>query len=325
MDIDCNDFSVLRKMIYLKQYISYKEIMIEQKLLNHFLTLCETLHFGKASQALHISPSTLSRSIQQLEQQLHCELFFRDNRSVELTAEGEKLQLFARENIQVWQQLKESFAQGKQQLTGTISIYCSVTASYSFLHEVLKRFRLQHPKIEIILHTGDTDKALQQISSNQEDVAIAAKPRRIPSHMNFKRLGQTQLVMVVPRNIEFQKKFSTQTITAWSKQEWEAVPMILPEQGIFREYFDTWLNQQNFSPNIYAQVGGNEAIVSMVSLGFGIGVVPLIVVENSPLSEQVEVLETDANFDVVEIGFCARKKRLQSPIVQALWKSISYE
>jgi len=299
--------------------------MIEYKYLQHFLTLSETLHFGKASQVLHVSPSTLSRSIKHLEQQLACELFIRDNRSVELTTEGVEFQQFVRENIQSWQQLQETFSKGRQQLTGTISIYCSVTASYSFLHEVLKSFRIQHPKIEIILHTGDTDKAIQQLMNNQEDVAIAARPRRLPNHLNFKRLGQTPLVFIVPRNPDFQQKFTTHKISTWDKNTWESVPMILPELGIFREYFDAWLNEQQFSPNIYAQVGGNEAIVSMVSLGFGVGFVPLIVVENSPLAEQVEVIKEYPKFELVEIGFCARKKRLQSPLVQALWKAITNE
>ena len=297
--------------------------MFDHKVLQQFLTLSDTLHFGKASQVLHISPPTLSRSVKQLENQLGCELFLRDNRSVELTSEGIKFQQFAQENLQQWQQFQESFSQGGQQLQGTISLYCSVTASYSFLHEVLLKFRVDYPKIEIILHTGDADNAITRVLNDQEDIAIAAKPSIMPPTLAFELLGQTALVMVAPQNSEFKKQFDTRNISQWDKQTWQTVPMILPERGVFREKFDVWLNQSSLSPNIYAQVGGNEAIVSMVSLGFGIGIVPSIVVENSPLSDQVEVIADQPSFMPIEIGFCVRKKRLQSPLVKALWQSIA--
>ena len=129
--------------------------------------------------------------------------------------------------------------------------------------------------------------------------------------------------MIAPRNAGFKQEFDTGKIVQWDKQTWQTVPMILPERGIFREHFDAWLKQSNLSPTIYAQVGGNEAIVSMVSLGFGIGIVPSIVVENSPLADQVEMIVDQPNFKLIEIGFCVRKKRLQSPLVKALWQSIA--
>ena len=53
--------------------------------------------------------------------------------------------------------------------------------------------------------------------------------------------------------------------------------MILQEKGIARQRLDAWFQANGRHPQIYAQVAGNEAIVSMVSLGFGVGVVPEIV------------------------------------------------
>ncbi|MGH1428293.1 MAG: HTH-type transcriptional activator IlvY [Arenicella sp.] len=294
--------------------------MLDNKTLRYFLTLSETLHFSKASQILHVSPSTLSRSIRQLESQLQCHLFLRDNRTVELTADGILFLQYARDSIQQWEQLRESLSLGRQELRGIISLYCSVTASYSFLHEVLQKFRFDFPGIEIVLHTGDTEDAIDRVLNNQEDIAIAAKPRRMPAGLAFETLGETPLVLIAPKDADFQKKFPT--IDKTDKNFWEKVPMILPEKGVFREQIDHWLNKESFSPNIYAQIGGNEAIVSMVSLGFGIAWVPLIVVENSPLANQVQLISGQPQFQSIAVGFCARNKRLQSPLVKALWNSI---
>ena len=62
--------------------------------LKNFLVLAELLHFGKASQACNLSPSALTRSIQRTEESLGQPLFLRDNRTVRLTAAGEKFRTY---------------------------------------------------------------------------------------------------------------------------------------------------------------------------------------------------------------------------------------
>ena len=64
------------------------ETNMDSQALRLFLSLADNLHFGKTSREQHVSPSALSRSIKQLEDELGAPLFLRDNRSVRLTREG---------------------------------------------------------------------------------------------------------------------------------------------------------------------------------------------------------------------------------------------
>ena len=64
----------------------------ELRLFNH---LAGTLHYGKTSRACNISPSALSRTIVRLEEEVGHKLFYRDNRSVELTDTGKIDRLFS--------------------------------------------------------------------------------------------------------------------------------------------------------------------------------------------------------------------------------------
>ena len=57
----------------------------------------------------------------------------------------------------------------------------------------------------------------------------------------------------------------------------------------------------------------------MVSLGFGVGVVPHIVLDNSALAETVRVLDVQPELAPYEVGLFAQEKRLASPIIDALW------
>ncbi|UZG98843.1 LysR family transcriptional regulator [Salmonella enterica subsp. enterica] len=67
--------------------------------LKTFLHLAESRHFGRSARAMHVSPSTLSRQIQRLEEDLGQPLFVRDNRTVTLTEAGEELRVFAQQTL----------------------------------------------------------------------------------------------------------------------------------------------------------------------------------------------------------------------------------
>ncbi len=284
-----------------------------------FLDLSETLHFGRSSEASHISPSALSRTIRQMETELGVTLFERDNRTVALTHEGRRLQRYARDALLQWDTFRDSLLQDSRELHGEISIYCSVTASYSFLYDILREFRPSHPKIEIKLHTGDPALAISRVTAGLEDIAIAARPDRLPQNLDFRRITVSPLVFITPAGDDLAGKLPQHRSAAAT---WTQVPMILSEQGLIRERVDAWFRQQGIAPRIYAQVAGHEAIVSMVSLGFGIGVVPKIVLDNSPLAQRVNLLQGQPKLAAYEVGVCALKKRLKSPLVSALWRQI---
>ena len=278
--------------------------------LKHFLALSETLHFGRASEICHISPPTLSRSIKALEDSLGAMLFERDNRSVVLTAEGKAFQKYAREALSQWDGISSHLRANAQELKGELSVYCSVTASYSFLYDILHEFRQQHPSIEIKLHTGDPELAISHILSGKEDIAIAARPTNLPSNLAFQDIAVSPLLFIAPKT-DFQPPASP--------KEWADTPMILSEEGVARQRVNKWFTSKGIKPRIYAQVAGNEAIVSMVSLGLGVGVVPLIVLENSPLADKIQILNTQPSLKPYDVGLCVQEKKLKNPLVHAFW------
>lgn len=275
--------------------------------------LADTLSFNRAADQLHMSPSTLSRLINQMEQELNVTLFVRNNRSVLITQAGKRCTDYARNALGELQALQMELKQADRVLTGDISIYCSVTASYSFLHEILAQFRQEYPQIRFLLHTGDHAQALERILAGSEDVAIAAKPDVLRQGIMFKPITQSPLIFIESilspeRHIE--------------SGDLQDMPLILPEQGIGRVRIDRWFAQQGIRPLIQAQVGGHEAIVSMVSLGFGVGLVPKIVVDNSPLANQVRLFSLQPDIKPYEVGVCVLEKRLSSPLVKAFWSKL---
>ncbi len=288
--------------------------------LKNFLALSDNLHFGRASAACHISLSALSRNIRKLESELGVILFNRDNRSVVPTEEGIKFQVYAREAVSQWDQVRNQLSDSSDLIHGEISLYCSVTAVYSLLFDLLNHFRRDFPGIEIKLHTGDPEHAISRVIAGEEDISIAAHPRSLPRGLAFKPITVSPLVFIGPGE---QIDIEVPGEPPESPAHWAQVPMILAEGGIARNRIDSWFRKIDVNPRIYAQVAGNEAIVSMVSLGLGIGVVPAIVLEHSPVRDRIQILDVQPRLDPYDIGLFALKKNLKNSLVNAFWSLIN--
>lgn len=288
---------------------------MDDRSLQHFLNLADSLHFGRAAEAGHVSPSALSRSIRRLEEELGAVLFERNNRSVALTPAGRVFLDYARDALGDWEAIRNALMEQSGELHGEISMYCSVTASYSFLFDILTRFRRDHPRVEIKLHTGDPEEAIARVLSGSEDIAIGARPYAMPAGLAFKPIAASPLLFVAAAGAFTQLETGRQA----RAEDWGGIPMILSERGLARERVDAWFRALPATPAIYAQVAGNEAIVSMVSLGFGVGVVPRIVLDNSPLESTVRALDVHPQLPPYEVGLFAREKRLANPLIKAFW------
>ena len=286
---------------------------MDTRKLQFFTQLADSLHFGRTSRACNITPSALTRTIQRLEEEVGEKLFIRDNRSVSLTTAGEIFRDYAEDVLQRREQLRAQLARDRE-LGGTISLYCSVTAAYSILPDIFQQFRTTYPHVHIKLQTGDAARALPRLQNREVDVTIAALPKKVPQRVEFLKIMQTPLVFIGPT------KFDDTICYRNNKIDWQQTPIIMPDIGLSRQRIDRWFAGKKIIPNVYAQVAGNEAIIAMVSLGCGVGVVPLLVLEKSPLKKQVTTVDISPELTPFSIAICTMKKKERPPQVQAFWE-----
>jgi len=275
-----------------------------------FLALSETLHFGKASRTANLSPSALTRSIQRIEDELGRPLFIRDNRNVSLTPAGEQFRAFAQHARSEWASFQETLSTTPS-VSGTLSIYASITAIYNLLPTLLETYRAAHPSVHIDLVTGAASEAVEQILSAEIDLAIAALPDRPTAQLQFLPLTKSPLVFIAPKTSEYKNR---------ENFDWSETSLVLPQSGVARTRLDQWLKKERILPNIQSEVFGNEALIAMVRLGCGIGIVPQLVLEKSPFKEKVRILKNAPELEPYTIGLCATKRSLIRPAVQTFWE-----
>uniref|UniRef100_C6E511 Transcriptional regulator, LysR family n=1 Tax=Geobacter sp. (strain M21) TaxID=443144 RepID=C6E511_GEOSM len=279
-----------------------------------FLTVAETLHFGRASQACNLSPSALTRTIQRMEEQLEQPLFVRDNRTVTLSPAGERLKSYARLCLQEWQSFRASI-RNEQAVAGTLSIYASITAVYSLLPELLESYREKYPEVQLELRTGAAEQAVTQVQNGEIDLAVAALPDRHNSNLEFLPIATIPLIFIAPRHAA-----AAEVPQEGGELDLSRAPLVLPQTGLSRRRLDQWLKDHRISPNITSEVSGNEAIIAMVRLGCGVGIVPQLVLERSPFRDEVAVLERAPVLKPYEVGLCVSKRNLQRLSVKAFWQ-----
>lgn len=284
---------------------------MEQRDLHIFTVLAQTLHFGKAARQCHLSPSALTRSVQRIEKEAGQELFQRDKRSVTLTSAGKIFLDYAERTLGEWERCKSLLNNQDEQIRGELSIYSSVTAVYSILSRILQPFRIRYPDITIKLSTGDVADALNRVIDKKVECAIAALPKAIPAGISFLHLITSPLVCIGPIGSGDIPK-----VDANNGIDWSGTPLILSDRGELRDAVENWFRSMGVSPDIFAQVAGNEAIIAMVSLGFGVGVVPEIVLEQSPMREKVKILDTPP-LTPYTIGIAYPQKRENDPVITA--------
>lgn len=283
-----------------------------------FRHLSTSLHFGRTSMECNITPSGLSRTIQRLESEVGAPLFHRNNRSVRLSPAGLLFREYCEQTITGWHLFRNNLKSDRV-LRGELSIYCTVTASFSILPQIFKRFRTTHPEVTIRVQTGDEARALPALQGREVDIAIAAQPDRLLSGVAFIELLQTPLVFIYPRH------FPQTIVRKGDSVDWSKTPVILASRGLSRTRAEKWFAEMGVRPYIYSQVSGNEAIISMVAMGCGVGIVPELVLQKSNLVSDVEILELSPHLTPFTVAACMLTKDQNNKVVKSFWSIVESE
>jgi DNA-binding transcriptional LysR family regulator len=142
---------------------------LDPRLLRYFVAVAEELHFSRAATRLYVAQQALSRDIRRLEQQLGVRLFTRTTRRVELTPEGERLLVRARELLA----LQHKAVQELYDLRDDRPLLIDLLAEGHTPVRALRAARRRAPDAELIgRFSGGFGAALPQLLAGRLDVAF---------------------------------------------------------------------------------------------------------------------------------------------------------
>lgn len=272
-----------------------------------FLHLVSTLSFTRTAADCHTSPATLSRTVQRLEAATGHRLLDRGPQGVALTEHGHRFRRYAAEALELWDRYNDNDFNGDQ-LGGQLRVFASVTACQSLLPDLLAPLRNAHPRVQISVRTGDAAAALALLDDGEADLAVAALPSRVPATLLARTVARTPLVLV---------RADLPLSNAQLPDPDE--PFVLPRQGLVRDIANRWFRRLGITPRIAAAADGHEALLTLVALGYGTGIIPDLVLQHCSIRRRLRVASVPSSPGELTIGACIRRTDLHRPVVAAAW------
>ncbi|CAN5182755.1 transcriptional regulator CynR [soil metagenome] len=169
---------------------------MELRHLRYFLALSERLNFTQAAAQVHVTQSTLSHQIRQLEDELGQALFRRSERKVTMTAAGE---LFLPQAIKALRELDDGIAllsSAGQPLTGKLRIGTTPTFGIQVVPICAARLIAQHPSVLVSVQDDTSEGIAERVRAGEFDIAIGYRPARMGS-LSFEPLLNEELALIV--------------------------------------------------------------------------------------------------------------------------------
>jgi len=169
---------------------------MELRHLRYFMALAERLNFTQAAAQVHVTQSTLSHQIGQLEEELGQPLFDRSDRRVTITAAGE---LFLAKAVRALAEIDSGIAlmnTAKKDLSGQLRVGTTPTLNMGVVPQCVALFAQDHPSMHILVDENTSDGLIAGMREGQFDVAVAYQPQMLDDLL-FEPLYTEELVLVV--------------------------------------------------------------------------------------------------------------------------------
>lgn len=148
------------------------------KQLRYLVALRDHLHFGKAAEACHVTQSTLSAGIAELETVLDASLVERTRRSVLFTPLGEQAVRRARRVLGEAEELVELTRAASEPLSGTLRMGVIPTIAPFLLPRVMPELRRRWPRLKLRLREQMSETLCHELHAGTLDLVLYALPYR---------------------------------------------------------------------------------------------------------------------------------------------------
>lgn len=293
--------------------------MLDIKSLSYFIAVAEDLHFSRAADRLHVAQSALSARIRQLEDRLGAPLFTRGKRAaVRLTEAGELFLVEARRTVQAAEQAENVGRRAGQGAIGHVAIGYVASAIFSgLLPELLRRFRAEHPDVEVRLTEMETPRQLAMIEDGLLDIGLVRARHDPPAGVRLTVLRRERMHVLLPAGHRLAA--SARVALADLSGETLISPHFDALSG-FGGMLAGLARRDDFTPGPIRPVRDFLTVVGLVGGGYGVALVPDAV--RRLAGDDVVLRPLDGADDLEAALSIAHAERPRGPTVAAFLKGV---
>ena len=159
---------------------------MELRVLNYFLTVAREGGLTGASEVLHVTQPTMSRQIQELEEELGQKLFIRTTRSMVLTPEGMLLRKRAEEILEMAERTKSEFSAMGSTVAGDVLIGSGETFALKQITDLMAQIREEYPGIHFQIYSGNAEEVAERLEKGLLDFGVFVEPADISRYNSIR-------------------------------------------------------------------------------------------------------------------------------------------
>ena len=173
-----------------------KDFPVELRHLRYFDAIAETQNFTRAAERLHVTQSTLSHQIRQLEEELGLVLFDRSHKKVALTEAGEMLRSHLMPALQQIDRGLQALSHPAEALSGEIRIAATHSFNTRLVPLCVSSFLSHHPGIKVSVEELSASLIAKRLLSGHLELGVSYRPED-RTELWFEPLYNEELKLVV--------------------------------------------------------------------------------------------------------------------------------
>jgi DNA-binding transcriptional LysR family regulator len=275
---------------------------MELRQIRSFLSVAETLHFGRTAELIHLSQPALSLQIKALEEEVGVRLFERNRRKTTLTAAGLAFRDDAAAALSQLEQAMRSARLAANGKLGLLRIGFISTVGSAIVPNIVRQFRESNPEVEFSLRAIPTADQVQMLESGSLDIGFFRLPIGGHSALEVVTVHRERFVLVVPASHKLAKRKRVRL------SEVSGQNFVLYERTYapgFHDLIFGMLRDAGIVPNISQTAAELSMLISLVDAHMGVAILPLSAVKHSvALVVACDILD---RIPMSEIGMAVRK------------------
>jgi DNA-binding transcriptional LysR family regulator len=282
---------------------------MELRQIRSFLSIAETLHFGRTAELIHLSQPALSLQIRALEEEVGVRLLERNRRKTTLTAAGIAFRDDATAALsQLDQAIRKSRLAASGKL-GLLRIGFVSTAGIEIVPNIVRQFRELNPEVGFSLRNILTAEQVRMLETGTLDIGFLRVPIVEHSTLDVVTVHREPFVLVVPSSHKLAKRKRVRL------REVAGQDFVMYERTYapgFHDLIFGILRGARIAPNVTQTAVEIPMLISLVASGMGITILPASAVTHSVAS--VVACEILDRIPMVEIAI-AVSKRFRTAVV----------
>ncbi|MED1915550.1 LysR family transcriptional regulator [Bacillus thuringiensis] len=272
--------------------------------LQYFLTVARMEHMTEAARSLHVTQSSLSKTIQRLEEDLGVPLFDRKGRKLRLNEFGSKFLCRVERALFELEQGKLELSDLSNPEHGTLEL--AVTTA-STLPNILREFRKKRPDIQFHVQMLTTQEMVTLLHRGEVDFCLSSPPIQ-DDDIECQIVFIDPILVAVPRG----HRLADRSIVSLTELKDESFVGVKKGYGT-RDFVDAICKSAGFAPT-YVYEGDEPArLIQLVEAEIGIGFIPSTARDSR---EQIKYLQVENHELVREIALLWHRSRYISRAAQ---------